>query len=428
MARRKALGQGLDRQADGDSRREDPLQQSPHVPRRERVLSVAVPRRGHPDRGRRRRVGDGDVRSRQGQEHRVPRRDPVPALPRSAVQRFHRVSGLRGERGRIQGHGHGALWQAEVRGRRAKARPPPRRRGVRPRHGIFLVPPFARHGLQRQVRAPLWPAPRSREPLLHRNVRLSLVLRRQARELRRPLPTEPALRRYRREHSGGHRGDAARDGARRLRQNGAAPAVYGRRGGAQQRRERADPARDAVRGALRAARGRADMKDIANTKTKFREPYRPFAPSVLVERAHEFYDLKDAERHYPARFMLLVVDVDDAKREVVPAPTHVDGTARLQTVFRDTNPRYHRLIETFGKATGVPVLLNTSFNLKGEPIVNTPAEAFSTFTRSGMDMRSEEHTSELQSLAYLVCRLLLEKKKDFDQRQPVSLYMSATFA
>src|SRR3989454_1125952 len=131
---------------------------------------------------------------------------------------------------------------------------------------------------------------------------------------------------------------------------------------------------------------RADMKDIVNTKIKFREPYRPFAPSVLVERAHEFYDLKDAERHYPARFMLLVVDVDDAKREVVPAPTHVDGTARLQTVFRDTNPRYHRLIETFGKATGVPVLLNTSFNLKGEPIVNTPAEAFSTFARSGMDM------------------------------------------
>jgi len=110
-----------------------------------------------------------------------------------------------------------------------------------------------------------------------------------------------------------------------------------------------------------------------------------------VERAHEFYDLKDAERHYPARFMLLVVDVDDAKREVVPAPTHVDGTARLQTVFRDTNPRYHRLIETFGKATGVPVLLNTSFNLKGEPIVNTPAEAFSTFTRSGMDMLVLEH-------------------------------------
>ena len=131
---------------------------------------------------------------------------------------------------------------------------------------------------------------------------------------------------------------------------------------------------------------RADMKDIVNTKIKFREPYRPFAPSVLVERAAEYYDLKDPERHYPARFMLLVVNVKEGMGKVVPAPTHVDGTGRLQTVFKDTNPRYHRLIETFGKATGVPVVLNTSFNLKGEPIVNTPREAFSTFARSGMDM------------------------------------------
>jgi len=107
---------------------------------------------------------------------------------------------------------------------------------------------------------------------------------------------------------------------------------------------------------------------------------------VLVERAAEYYDLKDPERHYPARFMLLVVNVKEGMGKVVPAPTHVDGTGRLQTVFKDTNPRYHRLIETFGKATGVPVVLNTSFNLKGEPIVNTPREAFSTFARSGMDM------------------------------------------
>jgi carbamoyltransferase len=131
---------------------------------------------------------------------------------------------------------------------------------------------------------------------------------------------------------------------------------------------------------------RADMKEIVNTKIKFREPYRPFAPSVLVERAQEYYDLKAPEHHYPARFMLLVVPVKESKRHVVPAPTHVDGTGRLQTVFRDTNPRYYRLIETFGKATGVPVVLNTSFNLKGEPIVNTPGEAFSTFKRSGIDL------------------------------------------
>jgi carbamoyltransferase len=131
---------------------------------------------------------------------------------------------------------------------------------------------------------------------------------------------------------------------------------------------------------------RADMKDIVNTKIKFREPYRPFAPSVLVERAQEFYDLPEPERHYPARFMLLVVPVKEGKRELVPAPTHVDGTGRLQTVVKETNPRYHQLIETFGKATGVPVVLNTSFNLKGEPIVNTPREAFSTFSRSGIDL------------------------------------------
>jgi carbamoyltransferase len=131
---------------------------------------------------------------------------------------------------------------------------------------------------------------------------------------------------------------------------------------------------------------RADMKDIVNTKIKFREPYRPFAPSVLVERAEEFYNLPEPERHYPARFMLLVVPVKEGKRELVPAPTHVDGTGRLQTVLKETNPRYHQLIETFGKATGVPVVLNTSFNLKGEPIVNTPQEAFSTFRRSGIDL------------------------------------------
>jgi carbamoyltransferase len=131
---------------------------------------------------------------------------------------------------------------------------------------------------------------------------------------------------------------------------------------------------------------RADMKDIVNTKIKFREPYRPFAPSVLVGRASEFFDLPDPQRHYPARFMLMVVPVTQSKRDVIPAPTHVDGSGRLQTVHEDTNPRYHRLIETFGKATGVPVVLNTSFNLKGEPIVNTPREAFNTFTKSGMDL------------------------------------------
>jgi len=130
---------------------------------------------------------------------------------------------------------------------------------------------------------------------------------------------------------------------------------------------------------------RADMKDIVNTKIKFREPFRPFAPSVLAERAEDFFVLPGAAGHYPARFMLYVVDVREDRRATIPAVTHVDGTGRMQTVQRDASPRYYRLIETFGEATGVPVLLNTSFNLRGEPIVNTPAEAHATFSRSGMD-------------------------------------------
>jgi carbamoyltransferase len=131
---------------------------------------------------------------------------------------------------------------------------------------------------------------------------------------------------------------------------------------------------------------RAEMKDIVNTKIKFREPFRPFAPSVLAERASEYFELPEAARHYPARYMLYVVDVKPDKQAQVPATTHVDGTARLQTVDAEAAPRYHHLIDTFGQATGVPVVLNTSFNLRGEPIVNTPAEALSTFSRCGLDM------------------------------------------
>jgi carbamoyltransferase len=131
---------------------------------------------------------------------------------------------------------------------------------------------------------------------------------------------------------------------------------------------------------------RAEMKDIVNTKIKFREPYRPFAPSVLEERVHDFFDAPGVQRQYPARFMLLVTDVRPDKYEVIPAVTHVDGTGRLQTVIRDSNTRYYNLIERFGQATGVPVVLNTSFNLRGEPIVNTPAEAYRTFMQSGLDV------------------------------------------
>jgi carbamoyltransferase len=128
-----------------------------------------------------------------------------------------------------------------------------------------------------------------------------------------------------------------------------------------------------------------NMKDIVNSKIKFREPYRPFAPSVLAEHAEEYFELPKAALHSPARYMLYVVPVKQDKQQVLPAITHVDGTGRLQTVFQDQSPRYYNLIQRFGQATGVPVVLNTSFNLKGEPIVNTPANAFSTFSKSEMD-------------------------------------------
>ena len=131
---------------------------------------------------------------------------------------------------------------------------------------------------------------------------------------------------------------------------------------------------------------RADMKDIVNTKIKFREPYRPFAPSVLADAAERYFELPDACKHYPARFMLLVVPVKPEHHATLPAITHVDGSGRLQTVFKDASPLYYSLIERFGKATGVPVILNTSFNLKGEPIVTTPANAHNTFVKSDMDM------------------------------------------
>jgi carbamoyltransferase len=131
---------------------------------------------------------------------------------------------------------------------------------------------------------------------------------------------------------------------------------------------------------------RHEMKDIVNVKIKFREPFRPFAPSVLVVRASEYFDIDNVESKYPARFMLYVVNVKEKMRDKVPAITHVDGTGRLQAVFKNVSPRYHGLIKKFESATGVPMVMNTSFNLKGEPIVNTPANAYSTFSRSGIDM------------------------------------------
>ena len=131
---------------------------------------------------------------------------------------------------------------------------------------------------------------------------------------------------------------------------------------------------------------RADMKHIVNSKIKFREPFRPFAPVILEERAGEFFDgLSDPKRHYPARYMLLVLPWKGGTGEMIPAVNHL-GTGRLQTLRREWNPRYYRLVEKFGEATGVPVLMNTSFNLRGEPIVASPANAWNTFIKSGIDI------------------------------------------
>ncbi len=128
-----------------------------------------------------------------------------------------------------------------------------------------------------------------------------------------------------------------------------------------------------------------EMKDIVNSKIKFRELFRPFAPVVLEERTQEFLDLNEPARHYPADFMLLVCPVKEDKRAVIQAVTHQGGTGRLQAIRREINPRYYRLVEKFGEATGVPVLMNTSFNLRGEPIVASPANALNTFRNSGID-------------------------------------------
>jgi carbamoyltransferase len=130
---------------------------------------------------------------------------------------------------------------------------------------------------------------------------------------------------------------------------------------------------------------RAEMKDMVNERIKFREPFRPFAPSVLEERAAELFDLPCPHRQHPARYMLLVVPWREGAAEMAPAVDHA-GTARLQTVRGEWNPRWRALIERFDAITGVPLVLNTSFNLRGEPMAASPADAVSTFRRSGLDL------------------------------------------
>jgi carbamoyltransferase len=148
------------------------------------------------------------------------------------------------------------------------------------------------------------------------------------------------------------------------------------------------------------------MQSIMNLKIKFRESFRPFAPSVLAEYADEWFELTPEGREpVSSPYMLMVAPVKDDRRKSVssedeqlcgmdklkvcrsevPAITHVDFSARVQTVHKDTNPRYHQLMERFHEKTGCPLIVNTSFNVRGEPIVCTPEDAYRCFMRTEMD-------------------------------------------
>jgi len=143
------------------------------------------------------------------------------------------------------------------------------------------------------------------------------------------------------------------------------------------------------------------MQAVMNLKIKYRESFRPFAPSVLRERVADYFDM-----NVDSPYMLLVAPVQESRciqmsadqknlwgidllnvpRSDIPAVTHVDYSARVQTVHRDTNPRYYALLEAFGRKTGCPVLVNTSFNVRGEPIVCSPEDAYRCFMRTEMDV------------------------------------------
>ena len=122
-----------------------------------------------------------------------------------------------------------------------------------------------------------------------------------------------------------------------------------------------------------------DAKYVVNSKIKFREEFRPFAPTVLAEKAKDFFELDK-----PSPFMQFVAQVKKDKR-FIPAVTHINGSARIQTITREDHPLYYELIEKFSNLSGCPMLLNTSFNLRGEPIVCTPHDAYLCFMRSGID-------------------------------------------
>jgi carbamoyltransferase len=129
--------------------------------------------------------------------------------------------------------------------------------------------------------------------------------------------------------------------------------------------------------------GHPEMRDRINGMVKMREAFRPFAPAVSVEQAHEWFDIPPLTE-FP--YMIMTVDVRDKYRAELPAITHVNGSARVQTVSAEGNKDFHTLLRAVGKTTGREMVLNTSFNVKGQPIVNTPREAMETFLATGIDV------------------------------------------
>jgi len=127
-----------------------------------------------------------------------------------------------------------------------------------------------------------------------------------------------------------------------------------------------------------------DMREHLNVIVKQREEFRPFAPAVVAEKAREYFEIEEGKED-TFRHMLFVTQVNEQYRDKLPAITHIDGSARVQVVNRESAPRFHALIERFGADHGTPIILNTSFNLKGQPIVRTPAEAVATYARSTLD-------------------------------------------
>ncbi len=150
-----------------------------------------------------------------------------------------------------------------------------------------------------------------------------------------------------------------------------------------------------------------DMKDILNARVKHREAFRPFAPSILKEYVSDYFELT-----CESPYMLLIAEVKEDKRKIVPSITHVDNTARVQTVTREDNGRFYDLIEEFHKITNIPVILNTSFNIAGEPIVETPADALKCFMSTEMDyLIIEDYFVEASGPKELIGKPVIDENK-----------------